>query len=121
MTEQTETAALEVEIEKPAPPAFVDPAARVATVDLDYPVTYAGRTYGQFTVRRLSTSEVAAFVDVMRAKSESDEVVRWPMVFDESGQPVPDAVRDAMDDDDSVKLDEAIQRFLPRRFQSVPG
>lgn len=119
MTDKTEAAAQE--IAAPAPPEFLNPETRIATVDLDYPVTYNGRTYSRLVVRRLSTSEVAAFVDVMRAKMESDEVVRWPMVFDEHGRAVPDIVRDKMDDDDTVKLDEKIQGFLPRRFQSDLG
>ncbi len=48
-----------------------------------------------------------------------DAKVRLPLFRDEHGEPVPDAVMDALDDDDRLALDEAAENFLPRRFRGL--
>lgn len=104
----------------PTSAAFIEPARRLKVVDLDFPVQHAGCIYSRIEVRRLTVSEVGAFVETMRAKEGSSEIVRWPMTFDDAGAPIPAAVLDGLDDDDALKIDEAIQDFLPRRFKGNP-
>lgn len=48
-----------------------------------------------------------------------DAKVRLPLFRDERGEPIPDEVMDALDDDDRLALDEAAANFLPRRFRGL--
>ncbi len=99
---------------------FVDPDSRRGFVDLDYPMTIAGRTYSRIYLRRMSVAEVSAFVETIRDKQDATTVVRWPVTFDEAGAPIPDVLLAELDDDDAFKLDEKLQDFLPRRFRTGP-
>lgn len=104
------------------PAAFVDPARRLKSVDLDYPLTYAGRRYDRIVLRRLSVSEVTEFGEKLKEmrQSDPDKVVPWPMYFDVDGNRIPDALLDQLDDDDSFALNEVVADFLPRRFRGSP-
>lgn len=102
----------------PATPEFVDPESRFGFVDLDYPMTFEGRTFSRIYLRRLSATEVSTFVETIQDKQNSKEIVRWPVTFDAAGAPIPDAVLAGLDDDDAFKLDEKLQDFLPRRFRT---
>lgn len=102
-------------------PVFIGGRERQVSVVLDFPLSFQGRDYGVVTVRRLSAAEVADFMEAVRVKVEAggSDRTRFPMFYDVAGQRVPDAVLDAMDDDDRAKIDEIAGRFLPRRFQAA--
>lgn len=103
-------------------PRYVSDKPRHATITLDWPIEFEGTTYTEIGLRRLTAGEVAAFMDAARAKVEADPDAnpRAPIFVDANGEPIPDALFDALDDDDGFKLDEAAQGFLPRRFQGAP-
>jgi hypothetical protein len=100
---------------------IVSDRPRAATIELDWPVEYAGHVYTAITVARLTASEVARFQDeiVQLLESGADTKVRLPLFRDEEGAPIPDAVMDALDDDDRLALDKAAANFLPRRFRGL--
>jgi hypothetical protein len=105
-------------------PLFLGDRPRSHSVRLEWPVEYMGTRYEAITVRRLTTAEVAAFMQKVAEHHEAnpeaaDEVMRFPIFFDERGEPVPDEVMDGLDDDDAVPLNEAAVRFLPRRFRAA--
>lgn len=99
-----------------AAPTFVGGRSRFEVVDLLWPVKYDGRIWDKITVSRLTAKDVAEFM--RRLKDAGDDAeVRFPF-FD-----APDEVLDALDDDDSVRLNEVAARFLPQRFrvEAAPG
>ena len=106
---ETSNTTVEATIQATGPVArIVSDKERARTVDLEWPVEFDGVLYESVTIRRLTTKEVVDFLETMAGKGD----VRWPM-YD-----VPDAVLDALDDDDAFRLDEVVKGFLPRRFQA---
>ena len=93
--------------------SFAPGKPRSRTIDLEWPVEFEGTVYETITIRRLSAREVADFIESLRDDPNKDEA-RWPM-YD-----VPGAVLDALDDDDSLTLNEVALAFLPRRFRAAP-
>ena len=100
---------------------IVSDRPRAATIALEWPVEYGGRIYKTIIVARLTAAEVARFQDeiVQLLESSADSKVRLPLFRDERGEPIPDKVMDALDDDDRLALDEAVVSFLPRRFREL--
>jgi hypothetical protein len=94
---------------KPAT-VFDNEAARFETVPLDWPVTVDGVRYDEITVHRMTVGAIGDFLTAMRAENGRS---RFPMYS------VPDAVLDELDADDGDKIEEAVQRFLPRRFRTA--
>lgn len=103
-----------------AAPSFIDPLKRLKVFPLAYPVAYAGKEYDVVVVRRLTVGEVESFLDRLRQLREGDPnaALRWPMCVDRSGEPLPEAVLDGLDDDDASLIEKAIADFLPRRFRA---
>lgn len=93
----------------PAAPEFVTTAGRSEAVPLDWPLVYDGRVWDTITVSRMTAGQIAAFLE------KAETAKRFPM-FD-----APDAVLDALDADDADKVNEVVNRFLPRRFRDVVG
>jgi hypothetical protein len=110
----TETAAA-AEAAPPAPPQFVDAAARRKTIDLDYPVAYEGRTYTRIHLRRMTAREVADWMESILGKED----ILFPLFRDDDGARIPDAVLDGLDADDRDAINAAAIDFLPRRFRGV--
>jgi hypothetical protein len=108
----SETKSGSAEAAKSAFPAFVNAASRHETVPLDWPIEYDGITWAAITVRRMTTADIAAFA-AQAAVDAAPVPTRFPM-FD-----APDAVLDMLDVDDADRLNEVVQRFLPRRFQAA--
>jgi hypothetical protein len=104
------------------PPRFLDTRPRVATVQLLWPVAFEGREYRAISIVRLTAAEVAKFQDDLEAllKNDANARLRFPLFRDEAGALVPEAVLDALDDDDRFELDKAAFDFLPRRFRAAP-
>lgn len=102
-------------------PQFSNEAARLQRVELAFPLDYDAVHYDAIVIKRLTAREVSAHIERMRALAESDpnRSVRFPMYFTAAGQPVPEAVLDALDDDDAMELERETLDFLPRRFRFV--
>jgi hypothetical protein len=100
---------------------IVSDRPRAATITLEWPIAYDGRVYATITVARLTAAEVAHFQEeiVQLLDSGADAKVRLPLFRDARGELIPDAVMDALDDDDRLALDEAAASFLPRRFRGL--
>jgi hypothetical protein len=95
---------------------IVSDRPRAKTIPLEWPVEYAGKLYGVITLMRLTAGDVIKFSRELEAalKNGPDAPVRFPIFKDDNGAQIPDAVLDALDDDDRVTLDEAAVDFLPR-------
>jgi hypothetical protein len=104
------------------PPCFLDTRPRFATVQLLWPIAYDGREYRAISIVRLTAAEVAKFQEDLEAllKNDANARLRFPLFRDEAGAAVPEAVLDALDDDDRFELDKAAFDFLPRRFRGAP-
>jgi hypothetical protein len=95
----------------PAIPKYIDNGRpRFRTVPLEWPVEFEGKVYSEVTVRRMTASEVGEFIDAIR----TDGSKAFLPMFD-----VPQAVIDALDDDDGVEVNKAVQDFLPRRLREA--
>lgn len=92
---------------------------RFKSVPLQWPIEYAGKTYTEVQIVRLTAKEVADWVEGIKGREK--EEVRIPIFRDADGLPIPDAVLDGLDDDDRLALDEAALDFLPRRFRAAPA
>ena len=114
MTEETP-----LHLEKQA--RFLSDRPRRQTINLEWPVSFDGRDYRNITLIRLTAGDVSRFQEEIERllSSNSDSKVRLPLFRDENGEPIPDAVMDALDDDDRLALDEAAAGFLPRRFRGL--
>lgn len=91
-------------------PKHVRGSERFEVVDLEWPVEYDGKVYDKITVTRMSTTQVADYTERMATDSGLGAI---PM-FD-----APRAVIEALDADDTAKLDEVAFRFLPRAFRGA--
>jgi hypothetical protein len=110
-----------------APAASVSPTApvespihrrsteRLKTQALEWPVEYAGKLYEDIVVRRMTTAEVAGFIEQMES-SKGVAFFRFPMFYHPDGTRLPDGLIDQLDDDDVVALTAVAADFLPRRF-----
>lgn len=116
MTEETSAAP----VAPPSAPVFIGDKSRVETVALDWPLSYGGKTYASITLKRMTTAEVADFIDRMRKAGEA-ATARFPIFVDEAGAPIPDEVMDGLDADDMDRLNERAANFLPRRFLGAPA
>lgn len=94
---------------------------RHRTVPLDFPLTFADRTWSEIHLRRLTAGDVAAYVEDLRERLKADPnaTSRPPIFVDEAGTPIPPGLFEALDDDDAAALDEAAEDFLPRRFRAM--
>ena len=97
-------------------PAFTRNRGRLVT--LEWPVVFDGRTFEAILLKRLTAREVATFMKAVGAASP-DESFAWPIFFAPDGEPLPDGLLDALDDDDRLALDKAALDFLPRRFRGA--
>ena len=91
-----------------APPRFVSEVGRSQIVDLAWPIEYGGRIWSQITVRRLTAREVDAAVEASRAGLDDTLPI-----FD-----APAVVLDALDADDSERLNEVAKNFFPRALKA---
>ena len=100
----------------PAPARFVETGRpRFKVVTLDWPVEHDGRVFSEVHLVKLTAKEVADFIASMKDNGGG----RLPIFRDAGGASIPDAVMDALDDDDKLALDEAAEPFLPRRFRAA--
>jgi hypothetical protein len=98
----------------PASPRFANEAGRTERIDLDWPVIFDGKTYDHIIARRMTASEVADFVEEVRAMPEGERNrARLPIFM------APAEVLAMLDADDDDKLGEVADRFLPRRFRAA--
>lgn len=90
------------------PPRFVSEVGRSQVVKLEWPLEYEGKVWDQITVRRLTAREVDVAVEASRA-GQDDTLP----IFD-----APTAVLDALDADDSQRLNEVAKSFFPRALKA---
>ena len=100
-----------------ASPVITHRKDRAATIPLEYPLDVDGKPLDAIVVRRLSAQAVADFLEVI-GNAPDTKLLRFPMFYDVDGNKLPDAVIDALDDDDAVALTKATAGFLPRRFRA---
>jgi hypothetical protein len=105
----------------PAAPAFLSDRPRFRVIDLEWPLAYAGKDYRAITIVRMTAADIEAYTEKLAelAKTDPNARFRLPVYRDEAGAPVPDAVLDALDDDDRLAVDTAALDFFPRRFLSL--
>ncbi len=107
----TEPVAEPAAVSEPAAPVHVRAADRAEAVPLEWPLHYDGKTVDSVTVKRLTTGEIADFIEQNGATTNWRD---FPM-FDQ-----PPAVLRALDDDDAENVLTVFNRFLPRRFRAGP-
>jgi hypothetical protein len=111
MADETSDADAEMLVDAKPAPIFENAAARFEEIQLDWPVTVGGVHYTAVTIRRMNVGQISDFIDALH--SAQGKRLRFPMYN------VPDEILDALDADDGDKIEEAVQRFLPRRFRTV--
>jgi hypothetical protein len=100
-------------------PEYVGKRERSRRIVLEDPIRYRGKVYEAITVKRLNAAQVADWVDAVKGKEgEEAEKVDLGNVVDDDGLAVPRQVMEFLDDDDDLKVSEAISDFLPRRLSS---
>lgn len=94
---------------------IVSPKERTATITLDWPVEFDGKVYEALTIRRITGTEVELFMRKVAALEEDDLSLVPP------GLECPEQVWRAVDDDDRVRIEQAMLPFLPRRLLLAGG
>jgi hypothetical protein len=99
-------------------PKFVGNRPRSERVELLDHVEFRGKVYTALIVRRLSTSQVAKWLEDVEAQVPDANLGN---VVDDDGEVVPQQVLDAIDDDDDFRVSEVLNRFLPERLSEMLG
>jgi len=95
--------------------AIVSPKSRSATVTLDWPVEFDGKVYEELTIRRVTGLEVQKFLIAAQDANLAESSIVPPMVD------CPSEVWANMDDDDRMKVEDAMLPFMPRRLMMALG
>lgn len=98
---------------KPAPPRLVgrEGKERERVIPLEFPVEYDGKLYEELTVRRINGKDFSA----MSAFDGNKESVLLASLMTSA----PVEVIEALDGDDFVELQEAVEAFLPRKLRQM--
>ncbi|MCJ2051253.1 hypothetical protein [Methylobacterium sp. J-070] len=102
-----------------AAPSFIGSRVRSRTVALEWPLSYGGQAYEAIVVARPTTGQLAEYFDRLMAQREASAALRFPVFFDVAGAPIPDALMDALDPDDTDKVMEVVSDFLPSRLRRL--
>ena len=97
---------------------FIDPSGRSRAFTLKHPVVVNGRAYREIRLARLTVADVAQFLEAVSA-GDKRSAIAWPVYRDENGEPIPQAVLSALDDDDGFTIEQGLRDFLPRRLQAL--
>lgn len=100
---------------------LVDDPRRSREVLLEWSIEVDGRVIDRIVIRRMTTRDVAEFVDAVQSVGSNVKLVRFPMFFDGSGNKLPSEAIDALDEDDAETVMEIASGFLPRRFKVDGG
>jgi hypothetical protein len=92
---------------------IVSTRERHADVSLDWPVEFDGKTNATIRVRRVTGLEVETFLKEIGALKGDAPMLKPPMID------CPIEVYEALDDDDRLRVEEAMVAFLPRRLTEV--
>lgn len=92
---------------------IVSPKERHLDVPLDWPIEFDGKIYGTIRVRRVTGLEVETFLKEIGALKGDAPMLKPPMID------CPIEVYEALDDDDRLRVEEAMVAFLPRRLTEV--
>lgn len=110
----TEAAATNKAGEKEVP-HLADPRPRSVEVSLEWPVEHDGVTVDKIVVRRATGREVEQFIRAVMSAKEGEPAPKPPFLD------CPIEVYDQLDDDDRLRLEEAMLPFLPRRLRMEAG
>ena len=107
-------------VDKPSPVTIVGGPPLSRRVPLRWRYQHEGLTYDAVTVKRLTVAEVRALTAAQRAAEEKDPdaSLPFPIFVTDDGVTIPQAVMDAMLDDDMVALERAADDFFPARFRA---
>ena len=97
---------------------FVDPSGRSRAFTLKHPVIVDGRTYSEIHLARLTVAEVAQFLEAV-SNADKRSAIAWPVYRDADGAPLPQAVLNALDDDDGFAIEQGLGDFLPLRLRAL--
>lgn len=86
---------------------FVNIDQRSKSVPLDHPLEFDGKIYNRVTIRRVTGTEVADYVNALMFGEKQP----YP------GIEVPEPVYRNLDADDLAKVDRELKDFLPLSFQ----
>lgn len=92
---------------------IISPKERHLDVPIDWPVEFDGKTYATIRVRRVTGLEVETFLKEIGALESDSPLLKPPMID------CPIKVYEALDDDDRLRVEEAMGAFLPRRLTEV--
>lgn len=101
----------EAEVKKEA--RIVSPKERSASVPLEWPIDFDGKTWDSVTIRRITGRELEAYVEAIAALPEDALSLKSPMID------CPPEVYDALDADDRARLEAALLPFLPRSLRAA--
>ena len=101
-------------------PVVVDLSGRAMskTFDLQWPKSVDGVEFRQIAAHRISTAEVAAFIDRVRSAADGDDLP-YPIFRRVDGAPLTAAEWAALDPDDTDTLLKDADAFLPARWKAL--
>ena len=96
-------------------PVYLDgPSARTKAIPLTWPFAIGDKEYRELRIRRITGHEAKEyFASVMSSLRHGTELMVFP------GLDIGPEVWAAVDDDDVLRVEEAIEEFLPERFRSL--
>lgn len=96
-------------------PVYLDgPSARTKVIPLTWPFAIGEKEYRELTIRRINGLEAKEyFASVMSSLRHGTDLMVFP------GLDIGPDVWAAVDDDDVLRVEEAIEEFLPERFRSL--
>lgn len=92
---------------------IVSTRERHLDVAIDWPIEFDGNTYETIRVRRVTGLEVETFLKEIGALKGDSPLLKPPMID------CPIEVYEALDDDDRLRVEQAMGAFLPRRLTEV--
>jgi hypothetical protein len=98
----------------PAGPVYLADTTRSTTIQLQHPFELYGVQFFEVTVRRLRGFEAKQFAQASLAAVQAGQL---EPIF--PGVELSTEAYAALDDDDVYAIDQAIEAFLPARFQAL--
>lgn len=92
---------------------IVSPKERHLDVPLDWPIEFDGKTFESIRIRRVTGVEVDSFLRQVGSLKDGERSPQLPVID------CPVEVYEALDDDDRLRVEEAMVAFLPRRLTEV--
>jgi hypothetical protein len=97
---------------EPAPPRFVGDRPREEKIALEWPLEYDGQVYSEVVLRRMSVADSIKLADAKQDGETGADVIARSLG-------VPLAVVEALDVDDFERIQEALERFFPKKWREA--